>query len=141
MFNVETELELPKINIQGMEITSQPSVAQEFVESNAEIDLPKIRLNPLVEAVVPQSEVISPTDEFKQALEQQDEFEVVENNDEADATVEYQDMNSPMPAFVQEAKPVVRLQPVLEESTQKEELEEDYEALLAKELNKRSRLV
>ncbi|WGE55759.1 DNA translocase FtsK 4TM domain-containing protein [Actinobacillus equuli subsp. equuli] len=133
MFNVETELELPKINIQGMEITSQPSVAQEFVESNAEIDLPKIRLNPLVEAVVPQSEVISPTDEFKQALEQQDEFEVVENNDEADATVEYQDMNSPMPAFVQEAKPVVRLQPVLEESTQKEELEEDYEALLAKE--------
>lgn len=133
MFNVETELELPKINIQGMELTSQSPVPQEFAEPNAEIELPKIRLNPLVEAAVPQSEVISPTDEFKQALEQQDEFEVVENNDEADATVEYQDMNPPMPAFVQEAKPVVRLQPVLEESTQKEELEEDYEALLAKE--------
>lgn len=133
MFNVETELELPKINIQGMELASQSPVTQEFVEPNAEIELPKIRLNPLVEAAVPQSEVISPTDEFKQALEQQDEFEVVENNDEADATVEYQDMNPPMPAFVQEAKPVVRLQPVLEESTQKEELEEDYEVLLAKE--------
>lgn len=133
MFNVETELELPKVNIQGVEIPAPTVVTQEFDKSHAEIELPKIRLNPLVEAVVPQSKVISPTDEFKQALEQQDEFEMVENHNEADATVEYQNMNPPMPAFVQEAKPVVRLQQVLEESKQKEELEEDYEALLAKE--------
>lgn len=134
MFHVEPELELPKVNIQERERSLQPQLTQESsVGSATEVTLPTIRLNPLAESTTSQPEIGSQTDEFKQAFEQQEEFEVVGEEEEADATVEYQDVNSPMPAFIQEAKPVVRLQPVLEESNQQAESQEAYETLLAKE--------
>ncbi|WP_150539750.1 DNA translocase FtsK [Actinobacillus vicugnae] len=126
MFNVESELALPKINIQGVENTETPAVpTSEIFEQPTAIELPKIRLNPSMATVL--VDTINETDEFQQALAQQDEFEIADDNETADVTLEYQDANPPLPAFVQEAKPVVRLQPVVEDE------QEDYEAQLAKE--------
>ncbi|WGE89940.1 DNA translocase FtsK [Actinobacillus arthritidis] len=133
MFKVEKELDLPKINIQGLDTTPTLEPQFEAPISVANVELPKIRLHS--EQAESKLEPLEQEDTEKELIS-----ETLEQEDEA-TVMEFQPTLVEMPDFIKEVKPTVRLQPIEEinqlhmepESDIEIDSDTDYEAELARE--------
>lgn len=150
MFTVEEQLDLPKVNIQGLAITPSATAVEENIEidvPNVEaIDLPKIRLNPLTQPTLATEVEDDETEdgEWEIATEDEEAFEeeILEEEkiEEPSEPLELPAVETP--AFVQDVKPTIHLKPLEESKVEpvlEETAEDDYELQLAAEFERAER--